>query len=464
MRTKITRRSVLLWGLAGSSAAILSACTPKTPTPAPKATDVPKVAATVAPAPTTAKPAVTGPVTIKVWVQEAFGKDAWAEVDKAFHAAQGEVKVERSIFPHGDMEAKTLTALAAAEPLDVIYVHPMFNNTYAIKGAILPLDDYLPSLGIPDSDWYPVFAFHKWRGKTWALPYQDNPHILGYNPDLVKAAGLTEPRDLWKQGKWNQAAYDEYAQKLTKGTGPSKQFGTGITIRESIRSAPVMWLWGNKADVWNKDETETLVTSPEAIEALSDLAKSSWNTWAPEPGDMQGVSGNAVWDKVAMGGIARWTMMLAKQGGKFPNVRCLPHFAFTKSGKSEVRDATNACGLFAKGKNKDAAWKYIKWMVTEGHIVLIKLGWVTPLRKSLMGQDYWISQLTPPYEDPEVYKVAADSVRLMSHVVNIGEIDKLFLSAFDEIVLKKKTVKQAMEGVKPGIDDILKATAKIQLP
>ena len=215
MRQRVTRRALLKWGLAGTGAVVLAACAPKAPTAAPtkpaaaKATDTPK-------------PAPKEAVEIEVWVQEAFGKECWENVDKAYHAAQDEVKVKRFIFPHGDMEAKVLTALAGGETIDVVYVHPMLNNTYAIKGAIIPLDDYMPDLGIPEDDWYPVINYHRWRGKTWALPYQDNPWAMAYNPDLVEEAGLESPRDLWKKGEWTYDTFVEYAAKLTKGTGADK--------------------------------------------------------------------------------------------------------------------------------------------------------------------------------------------------------------------------------------------------
>ena len=412
----------------------------------------------------TSAPVSSEPVEVEVWVQEAFGKEAWQSVDDAFHAAQDAVKVKRSIFPHGDMEAKVLTSLAGGEKMDVIYVHPMFNNTYAIKGAIIPLDAYMPDLGIPRDDWYPVIDYHTWRGKTWALPYQDNPFIVGYNPDLVAEAGLTEPRELWKEGKWTKEVYDEYVEKLTKGEGADKQFGTNMTGRGSIRVYPAMWLWGFGSSVFNADESETMITEPKAIEAWNDMSKYLKNEWAPSPGDMEGVSGAAMWERVVFGSTSRWTIMQAKKTDTWPNMRMVPMFDFPVSGKGEVRDATNACAIFTNSEKRDAAWKFVKWMTIDGHVELIKLGWVTPIRRSLMDEQYWVDQLNMDIEDPEVYKEGAENVRYMSHVVRITEIDTMTKAAFDSIILGEKTAEAAMAEIKPDIDAILAETAETALP
>jgi hypothetical protein len=103
-------------------------------------------------------------------------------------------------------------------------------------------------------------------------------------------------------------------------------------------------------------------------------------------------------------------------------------------------------------------------MTIDGHIELIKLGWVTPIRRSLMSEQYWVDQLNLDIEDPEVYKEGAENVRLMSHVVRISEIDTMIRGAYDSVILGEKTPEAAMSEIKPDIDEILAETAKTSLP
>ena len=481
MSRELTRRCLLKGTMMTAAATVLAACQPKVVEVEKVVTKVVKevVKETVIVEGTsqiverevtkivekvvTAPPAAKEPVVVEVWVQEAFGKEAWASVDEKFHASQSDIRIERSIFPHPDMEVKVFTALAGGEPLSVVYVHPMFNNTYAIRGAIVPLDDYLPDLGIPEDDWFPVFNYHKWRGKLWALPYQDNPVVMGYNPDLVEEAGLDSPRDLWAKGEWTYEKYIEYCEKLTKGQGADKQFGTGISARGSVRGWPSMFIWGHNGRIFNEEETHCMVAEPNAITGWTEGVQSLWEDWCPAPGDLEGVSGAARWERIAMDQTSRWTMMQAAKTGAWPNMKMVPCFTWP-SGKAEVRDATNASAIFANCPNKEAAWEWVKWMTIDGHIELIRLGWVTPLRKSLTDQDFWVSQLNLDIEDPAVYNEAAANVRLMSHVVRVSEIDKMIQAAFDAVVLKEKSPEGAMSEIIQDIDDILAETAETPLP
>jgi len=455
--------------LAAASACGATQAAPATQAPAPTATTAQQAAqptattAAVATAAATQAPAAAsqGAVELKVWNQDNFGQDTWDKLDQAFTAANPGIKVNIVLMPFADVEAKVLTALAAGEVLDVVFNHPMFNNSFALKGAITPLDDYLPDLGIPEDDWYPAYQYHKWRGHLWALVHQDNPTIMGYNPVVMQEEGLKTPTDLYKAGNWDIKTYDEYAQKLTKGEGASKRFGCN-RAGSSIRGVQAMYIWGAGGDIWNKDQTETLINSPEAIDAWEHMASYVWNKWAPAPGDLQGVSGAAQWDRIMMADTARWSIKQASKD-KLPAVRICPWFTFA-NGKASVRDATNAFSIHRKSNQKKEAWQYVKWVTTEGHIMLIKLGWVTPLRKSLMEQSYWVDQLDPKWEDPETYKIAASNVRVMVHPPRISEIDKLIQAQWDRILLKEATPKEAMDSIKPQIDQILQETASQPLP
>lgn len=459
-RNGISRRGFLSAGLRATGGmalgAALAACVA---TPASPATEAPEATAPATQPPSAAPQEV---VELKVWNQDNFGQDTWDALHKEFEVANPGVKVSIVLMPFGDIEAKVLTALAAGETLDVIFVHPMTNNTYALKGALAPLDDYLPDLGIPEDDWYPAYEYHKWRGHVWALPHQDNPTIMGYNPIVLQEEGFTSPTDLYKEDRWDIKVYDEYAQKLTKGEGAEKRFGCNRPW-SSIRGIQAMYIWGFGDDIWNEDQSETLINSPKAIEAWEHMASYVWNGWAPAPGDLEGVSAAARWERVIISDTARWSIMQAVRAEKIPPVRICPWFEFP-NGKAWVRDATNAFGIYRRSNYKKEAWEYVKWITIEGHIMLIKLGWVTPLRKSLMEQSYWVEQLDPQWEDSETYKIAASNVRVMVHPPRISEIDKLIQAQWDRLLLKEVSAKEAMDSIKPQIDEILQESASQPLP
>ena len=165
-----------------------------------------------------------------------------------------------------------------------------------------------------------------------------------------------------------------------------------------------------------------------------------------------------------MGSGNRWELkQQANAGGEQVPVQLVPYFTFP-NGKAQVRDATNAFGIYSKSQHRDEAWEYVRWITTEGHIMLIKMGWTTPLRKSLMDASYFIDSLNPAYESVEVYKTANENVRILSHVPRISEIDKTIQAAWEAAILKQKGIQQAMEEIIPDIEAVLAETAKTPLP
>jgi multiple sugar transport system substrate-binding protein len=454
---RLSRRQLLVWSVCGVGGAALAACTPKATITAP--TQAPAAKATAVPA----TPAPKAPITLTVINQDAFGDKTWEEIYSAFEAEHPGIKVTRGLVPWTDIEPKVLTQLAGGVPLDVPMTFHMNTNTFALKGAILPIEEQFANQPIPESDYYPTLGLYKWRGHLWGLPYQNSPGIFGYNPKAFQEAGLKTPTELLKEGKWNIQIYHEYAEKLSKGEGVNRQYGTQNFGQTSIRVTPSMWVWGYGGDVWNETETETLIASPQAIEAWEVQASYVHKDWAPTADEVQGISGAALWDKVVMGIPARWTLKLAAEGGTLANCRMVPWFTFP-SGKASVRDGQNGFSVSSTSKHKQEAWEFVRWNADVGHKMLIKMFWATPLRKSLMTDKVFTDTINPLFEDADTYRIANENVRVLSHVPRITEIDSRIRAAFDLVILKQKSAKDAMQEIKAPIDEILKETANTPLP
>jgi multiple sugar transport system substrate-binding protein len=457
MAARITRRNVLKWGMVGIGGVALAACTPKAPTAAP--TQAPAAKATAVPATPAPKPAVQ----LQLINQNPFGEKSWEEIYKEFESTHPGITVTRGLLPFADIEPKILTSLAGGLPIDVIYVHPLFNNTFALKGALLPLDDYLPQLGVPVDDWYPVYKFGEWRGKMWSLPHQNNSTILVYNHEMFAKAGLKEPAELQKEGKWTLEVYNEYMQKLTQGQGPQKQFGANWAWGGSLRTMQIVWIWGHGGDAWNADETKTLLNQPEALRAWEQMASYQWNGWAPAPGELQGVSGVGIYQRCALGTTARFVIKQAADSGTVPPVR-LANVPTFPNGKSYVRDAATSFGIFGKSTHRQEAWEFLRWMTVEGVVMLMKQGWAVPLRKSQINHPAFLQGINAAYESADVLRIANENIRLLSHVPRMSEIDKMVQAAFESAMLKQKSIKQAMDEIVRDIEEILEETRKTPLP
>ena len=146
--------------------------------------------------------------------------------------------------------------IAAGDQIDVV---SMSGGTgllrpRAMNGIILPLDEYIKKDGmnmdeefVAGSDRTCAFvAKGSNEKKFFTLPLSKTYYPVYYNKDMFKEAALAEPEDDWT---FDQLV--EYANKLTKGEGIEKVFGSWI---------PVDWGWfvGVPAQVagWNAYEVK----------------------------------------------------------------------------------------------------------------------------------------------------------------------------------------------------------------
>lgn len=94
---------------------------------------------------------------------------------------------------------------------------------------------------------------------------------LAYNADMIKEAGLTDPRELYANGEWTWAKFEEYCTKLTKDTdnnGETDIYGYGGDLQLTIRE----FLASNNAILVNDDGTQGL-TDPKVLETFAELGK-----------------------------------------------------------------------------------------------------------------------------------------------------------------------------------------------
>ena len=125
------------------------------------------------------------------------------------------------------------------------------------------------------------------------------------------------------------------------------------------------------------------------------------------------------------------------------------------NGDDQSRDAPEGYGIFSGTQQDEEAWNLTRYIANEGVKVHVSLGFSGPTRKSLWRSDLFKNSLKP-WEDIEAYVAAFASLkRQFTQPPGYNEMNKLFTSAYDEIVLESKTAQQAMDDVKPDIDAIL---------
>ncbi len=280
---------------------------------------------------------------------------------KSFEVANPEIKVNLECIPQ-DYGTKLLAQIAAGNAPDIWQNGDGDVARYVAEGAVAPLDDYINGSDPLDmSAFLPgVASFGQVGGQTYYLTKDYSPLVLYYNKKLFDEAGVAYPTAEWT---WDDLL--AAAQALTKPDGSQ----WGIMIPNTW--GDLYWLRGvlpiiyqNGGSVVSEDGTKTtgFMNSPETVAALQwyvDLIVT--HKVSPAKADIDALAGADFFQtgKVAMQWTGRWPLK---------DYKANPDLSFgtveLPTGPAGKANALCWAGftLNAKSENKDAAWKFLKYI------------------------------------------------------------------------------------------------------
>lgn len=215
------------------------------------------------------------PVVIEFMAISDWPDAVYPAVAEAFNATHDDIKVEITFTASDEHHEKLLTRIASGNAPDLAHVNDYNINVFSAKGALMDLTPYIEkAYDISQPGWghfYPhLTETHSPLGYPTGVPAEINVMCIGYNMELIQAAGLEDPYTLWERGEWTWDKFLEYAQKLTTGEGTNKVYG--FTSEEGVWWT-ANWAWSNGAAFYNEDKTESLVTSEAFVEAVDFMFK-----------------------------------------------------------------------------------------------------------------------------------------------------------------------------------------------
>jgi ABC-type glycerol-3-phosphate transport system substrate-binding protein len=207
--------------------------------------------------------------TIAWWLPNWDEKPARAIVADYETANPGE-KVEIVITTWDTMAQKILVGLQSHNAPDVITELESRTLRYARQGLLTDLTDVVTKLG--KDDFVPsALATGEYKGRYYSVPFRHDGAGLYYNKDLFAAAGLDpeHPPQTWAQ-------LMEYCKKLTvTKDGKTTQYGIawplGNVNNGVERYLPLLFDHGGK--LFNQDQTQFTLNTPEAISALDAMVE-----------------------------------------------------------------------------------------------------------------------------------------------------------------------------------------------
>lgn len=355
--------------------------------------------------------------------------DSWKNIVAAFNKKHPEITVHAVNAPTSEIDQKITSMIAGKQPLDVLFTDSTRNLSFSSKGLLEDLDPYLEKSDIDLKNDYYVKSLsdHMYQGKLHGLPILNMSYFIFYNKDLFDAAKLPYPTN-----DWTIEQFRDTALKLTNRD--KNQYG--YNLRPWVGTHFLAWAYAMGGEYFSGDGKEARVTSSGTVAAmqfLKDLVykdKSAPTPTAQSASQAGGVafeSGNLAmnwsgsWDiagteKSPSKWAFKWGVVMPPKGanGSYPIV------------------ISNAWGIYSKSANKQAAWEFINWwMSDEGQIALAQNG-EFPSKKDI-AQKYAFTHLDKETRDT-VFKTAELGVSRPTQFPAMPRSETTFGARMEEVL------------------------------
>ena len=375
--------------------------------------------------------ALSGDVRISGWSSTPTEDALLTDSIAAFKAANPSVNVKWEPIAQ-DYETVLKTNLAAGTEADVFYADIGWIDSLMKTGKLLALDDLMAKTGTKTSDFVPALinAF-SYNGKVYGIPKDFNTLGLVYNKDLFKAAGVAEPTNDWTWTDLQTAA-----KKLTSGSV------VGLSLpADAARFMPFLWQAGGDLNAINNAAGIAAVdyyTGFEAKDSLSKLPSELGMGWAGEAFEK---------GKAAMVFEGGW--LPADLNNNFKTV----NYGVVQMPKGSAAKSnlifTVSYSISAKSKNPNAAWALANYLTgSDNQAKVLKAGFALPTRQALASSITNVNSKAifdgAPYGKPFNYASA-----------NTGKVNDEIAKALESIMLKKSSVKDALDKLATTIKPLL---------
>ncbi|MBU5348168.1 ABC transporter substrate-binding protein [Paenibacillus lautus] len=277
------------------------------------------------------------------------------EIAKKFEESHPGTKVQVEAYADG-FDQKLAAGFGAANPPDVMYMwdFPTYHQSlepldaYASKDEDLSIDDFYQGL----------FNYGKIDNQLYGIPAGFTTRVVYYNKKMFDDAGIPYPSDGWT---WTE--FQEIAQKLTDKS--KKQYGFGVRAENDTYDLQG-FVWSNGGSFISEDGTtiEGYMNSKETAEAIQMLGDMLKNGSAVLTGGKGQQSGEDIFKagKIAMWESGIWPLESFREAGIDVGTVEMPAFE-GKPVKGVL--AESALSIAKDSKNKDLAWEFIKFYVSD---------------------------------------------------------------------------------------------------
>lgn len=390
--------------------------------------------------------AESSPVTINFWhhysAQSAENETLVNVLIPKFEEENPGIKVNAVSHEWAELHDKVLVSASSQSLPDVARCDIAWLPEFQKMGVLVALDEEMPDFAEVSSTLLDsALSTTIISGKHYALPLNTNSKILFYNTSMLEKAGVSVPTTM--------DAWVEAVRKLS-GTNENGQqtWGWNEPALSGWNLCPFIWSFGGSLT----NDEQTIATgyvnsekTVKAIETFAGLYKEGALTGF-NSGDIPMTDGF---------GTGRYAMMLegpwktAELTGAYPDVAYgTSPFPAGDGGSISVLGGEDIA-MFNVA-NKDAAWKFMKFMTGEfAETEMAKCGQI-PVNKAALESD---TVKNAPYAP---FIAAIQTAKARPTVSAWSEMDNELNTAVTAIVNGDKTAQEAMDDLAVKFDELLK--------
>lgn len=294
-------------------------------------------------------------ISYSIWAMEQ--EPAVKELVSRFEKQNPDIKVKLEVTPWGQYWTKLEASATGGVAPDVFSMGQEVQIKYAKSGLVEPLNKYIEKDNISlDNYANSVVKAYKLDGIQYAMPRDIDSIGLAFNKKIFDEAGVAYPTNDWTWEDMIKASTK--IKKSLKGIYP-------VAFEMDGQNSYYNIIPQAGGFVINDDMTKSGYDDPKSIDGIkmiSNLIKDGLMPSAEELSDMDTVSLFQS-NKVAMFYAGSWNVQ-----SFVTNKELEGQIGFVRMPLIKKRIAvSNGIGLMmsAKSKNKDAAWKLIKFLTSE---------------------------------------------------------------------------------------------------
>lgn len=368
-----------------------------------------------------------------------------------FNEKYPDIRVIVEVLPWSGRDQKMLSAVASGDPPEIAYFNEFYLQMFARKGALLPLDEYIPKSTFEERFSAVLQEVITYEGHIYLAPTLLSTVTPIYNVDILKAAGWDTSKlpDTWDDLLKMAEMVKDYAQKTGQDISPVI-YSPNMDDTLNMTLYPLIWQAGGS--IVSPDYSKAAFNSPEGEAALG-LVKTLFDKGYSK----KSLLTDDVDVHKSLFADQKVACYLHPDAAHIMNIRTLnPNMnAFTKAGEpllKEKRVTYGTVGAWAMMKgadNPEAAAKWIEFITspdinTEFNT---KTGYMSPILGSptLYSDDPILSV----FEANKKYARPGLIIENERKVMDILKIEQ------QNIVLGRKTVKEALSDAEKQVNAIL---------